>query len=133
MVAVGAASSQAEAHALAVQLVKTHYMIEDGSLLFSPTKAAVKQFRRTLEDAVSYFIGKQNTEDTGFALEPWSSIRFDNAGIVCRDDVGIAMGNYFFGRSDGSELMAEYSFVFVRDNTGQLKIQLHHSALPYRR
>ncbi len=41
------------------------------------------------------------------------------------------MGNYFFGRADGSELKAEFSFVYMKDNQGNLKIQLHHSAVPY--
>jgi len=132
VVAVGATSSHEEAHALAVQLVETHYLLDDGSLLFCPTKAAEQQFRRTLQDTVSYFVGQGLPEDAGFALQPWTSVRFDNADIVCRGGVGIAMGNYFFGQADGSELKAEYSFVYVRDREGRLKIQLHHSALPYR-
>ncbi len=131
VVAVGEAPSQDQAHARAVQLVNKHYLFEDDTLLFCPTKASEQQFRKSLEEAVSYFVGHGLTEDSGFALEPWSSVRFDNAGIVCRGEVGIAMGNYFFSRADGSELKAEYSFVYVRDSAGQIKIQLHHSALPY--
>jgi len=133
VVEVGAAPTWAEAHARAVDLVKNHYLIEDGSLLFCPTKAADKQFRASLQDAVSYFVGSDPThaEDAGFALEPWTSVRFENAGVVCRGEVGIAMGNYFFGKENGSELKVEYSFVYVEDAAGNLKIQLHHSALPY--
>ena len=131
VVAVGETSSAGDAHARAVQLVETHYKTEDGNLLFCPTKASQQQFRRTLEDAVSYFVGQGIGEDAGFALEPWASIRFENTDILLRGDVGIAMGNYFFGRADGSELKAEYSFVYVLDDSGQLKIQLHHSSLPY--
>jgi len=51
VVDVGAAPAPAEAHTRAVRLVETHYLVEDGSLLFCPTKAAVRPFRRTLEDA----------------------------------------------------------------------------------
>ena len=131
VVAIGTASSGGEAHTRAVQLVETHYSIEDGSLLFCPTMASRHQFRRTLEDTVSYFVGRGLEGDTGFALEPWISVRFENADILCRGDVGIAMGNYFFGRADGSELKAEYSFVYISDDTGRLKIQLHHSSFPY--
>ncbi len=130
VVAIGTASSAGEAHTCAVQLVETHYKIEDGSLLFRPTMASRLPFRRTLEDTVSYFVGQGLEEDTGFALEPWISVRFENADILCRGDVGIAMGNYFFGRADGSELKAEYSFVYILDDTGRLKIQLHHSSIP---
>ena len=41
------------------------------------------------------------------------------------------MGNYFFLRPDGKELKAEFSFVYRRDEQGNMKIQLHHSSLPY--
>jgi len=131
LVAVGQASSVGDAHARTVQLVETHYKAKDGSLLFCPTKASLRPFRRTLEDTVSYFVGQDGSEDVGFALEPWTSVRFENIDILLRGDVGIAMGNYFFERADGSELKAEYSFVYVLDDAGQLKIQLHHSSLPY--
>lgn len=133
VVGVGAAASWEESHALAVQLVQEHYLTEGGTLLFCPTKAAAVQFRSSVKDAVSYFVGRDpdQPEDKGFALEPWTSVRFENAGIVARGDVGIAMGNYFFGQADGTELKVEYSFVYIRGADGGLRIQLHHSALPY--
>jgi hypothetical protein len=134
VVAVGAAPGRDEAHARAVKLVEDHYLVADGSLLFCPTKAAAAPFRADVEAAVSYMVGSNPSypEDKGFALESWARVRFDNAGIVCRDNVAIAMGHYFFTRSDGTELQVEYSFVYVRDNAGRIVIQLHHSALPYR-
>jgi hypothetical protein len=51
--------------------------------------------------------------------------------VVCRGEVAMAMGHYFFGRADGSEIKVEFSFVYVRDEQGRIKIQLHHSALPF--
>lgn len=133
VVAVGAAPTWEEARSLAVKLAEELYAIDGGELLFCPTKASVNQFRASLKDVLSYFVGRDpdHEEDAGFALEPWSSVRFENAGIIEREDVGIAMGNYFFGRADGSELKVEYSFVYVRGAAGELRIQLHHSALPY--
>ncbi len=133
VVEVGACASWGEAHARATALVSSHYRVESESLLFCPTKAAEQQFRRTLEGAVSYFVGSDPRfdEDKGFALEPWSSVRFSNTGIVCQGDLAMAMGNYFFGRTDGSELKAEFSFVYVRGRDETLKILLHHSALPF--
>ena len=133
VVGVGAAASWEESHALAVQLVQEHYLTEGGTLLFCPTKAAAVQFRSSVKDAVSYFVGRDpdHAEDKGFALEPWTSVRFENAGLVAHGDVGIAMGNYFFGQADGTELKVEYSFVYIRGADGGLRIQLHHSALPY--
>ena len=133
VVEVGQADSWEEAERRARALVAAHYVLGDGSLLFCPTKASQASFRRDLDEAVSYFVGRNPdfAEDSGFALEPWSSVRFENVGVLSRDEVGIAMGHYFFGRSDGSELKVEYSFVYVRGEDGGLKIQLHHSALPY--
>ncbi len=135
VVEVGACGTWEEAHAKATALVSSHYQVEDGNLLFCPTKASEQEFRRTLQGAVSYFVGNNPhfDEDRGFALEPWTSVRFSNAGIVCQGETGIAMGNYFFGRADGSELKADFSFVYLRGADGSLKIQLHHSALPYHR
>ena len=132
VVHVGAAPDWNTAHARAVELVERHYRL-DGSLLFCPTKAKDIQFRNHIESAVSYFVGDNDSfpEDKGFALEPWTSVRFENTGVVIRGQTGIAMGNYFFGKADGSETKVEYSFVYVRDAAGQLKIQLHHSALPF--
>ena len=133
VVEVGAAPSWEEAHELAVKLVEDHYLLECDTLLFCPTKAADQQFRVRLKEAVSCFVGRDadHEEDKGFAREPWTSVRFESAGAMVRGDVGIAMGNYFFGRADGSELKVEYSFVYIRSAGGGLRIQLHHSAIPY--
>jgi hypothetical protein len=132
VVEIGTKTSWEEAYAHAVAHVKAHYVLDD-TLMFCPTKAAKEQFRNTLKSAVSYFVGLDNdfAEDGGFALQPWTSVRFENTGCVSHGDVGIAMGNYYFQFQDGTELKVEYSFVYVRDDQGALKIQLHHSALPY--
>ena len=132
VVHIGAAPSWEEAHARATAFVQARYRC-DGSLLFCPTRAQENQFRRTVDDVVSYFVGRNSVhlEDEGFALAPWVSVRFENAGIVSRGAAALAMGNYFFGRSDGSELKAEFSFVYTRGETGTLCIDLHHSALPF--
>ena len=132
VVSVGREPSWEAAKARATQLVETHYVL-DGSLLFCPTKAAVQQFRPNLQAAVSYFVGRDDAfpEDGGFALEPWHGVRFENTGVVCREDTALAMGNYFFKTADGSELKVEFSFAYVRGSDGRLRIQLHHSALPY--
>jgi len=135
IVAIGAAATWNDAHQRATQTVRSLYHLEGGTLLFCPTKAADNQFRATEKDAVSYFVGQDTAhpEDLGFALEPWSSVRFENTGIVSRGEVAIAMGNYHFGKADGTEVKVEFSFVYLRDSGGGLKIQLHHSALPYTR
>ena len=132
IMAIGAAASWEESHELAVGLAESLYQL-DGTLLFCPTKAAERQFRASIKDVVSYFVGRDenNPEDQGFALARLSDIRFENTGIVCGSEHAMAMGNYFFTNLKGDELKAEFSFVYVRDAAGEIKIQLHHSALPY--
>ena len=132
VVYVGSATDWDESRRRADAVVNASYVL-DGSLLFGPTKAAHIQFRHDLRGAVSYFVGRdtQYPEDKGFALEPWTHVEFENAGVICRNDYAAAMGNYYFTRPDGSRLMADYSFVYIPDETGELLIQLHHSALPF--
>ena len=49
------------------------YFFDKGKVLFKPTKAFQKQFRKSKSEFISYFIGhnKVSDEDNGFALEPW--------------------------------------------------------------
>ena len=51
-----------------------------GDVLFKPTLASETQFRFTKKAALSYFLGGDPdfTEDIGFALMHWQTIRFEN-------------------------------------------------------
>ncbi|MEM8830616.1 MAG: calcium-binding protein [Cyanobacteria bacterium P01_G01_bin.19] len=80
---------------------------------------------------MSYFVGGIISEDQGFALAPFTDVRFENEGIITYDDTAISMGEYFFTQTDGSEIKVEYSFGYIRDENGELKINLQHSSLPY--
>ena len=40
------------------------------------------------------------------------------------------MGNYFFTDSNGDEVKVEYTFGYVSDENGNLRIQVHHSSMP---
>lgn len=133
LIHTGTAPDWEGAHARAIDLVEQHYRL-DGSLLFCPTRASHDQFRSHLEAVVSYMVGNNPNfpEDKGFALEGWTAVKFENCGIVIRGKTGLAMGNYFFSGPAVDALKVEYSFVYVRDAKGRLKIQLHHSSLPYR-
>ena len=111
--------------------IQKMYML-DGSLLFFPTKADEIQSRPDLESALSYFVGRNEKfpEDKGFALQPWTAVRFENAGIVNRDDISLAIGNYFFTDTERSWNKVEFTFAYVKDGDN-LKIQAHHSAIPF--
>lgn len=112
--------------------VETLYAYGIGTVLFKPTLAAVEQFRPNFESALSYFVASNNAcpEDKGFAIKGWNNVRFENSDIILRDDSAIAMGNYFFTTPEGDEVKVEYTFGYIVDSSGNLRINLHHSSMP---
>ena len=113
--------------------VETLYAYDFSSVLFKPTLAADQQFRSTFEDALSYFVASNNAcpEDKGFAIKGWTAVRFENVDIITVGTVGLAMGNYFFTNPEGDEVKVEYSFGYILDADGNVRINLHHSSMPY--
>ena len=68
-----------------------------------------------------------NGEDKGFALQPWSEVRFENIGIRLGCSDALAMGNYYFtDLNSGQEAKVEYTFGYRKDEDGNLFIDLHH-------
>lgn len=115
----------------AIAHIDEFYAFDHGTVLFKPTLASVDQFRGTKKEALSYFIGQDLAKDNGFALAPYTAVRWENEGIVTDSDSAMAMGNYFFTKTDGDVVKVEYSFGYVKDKDGNLKINLHHSSLPF--
>jgi hypothetical protein len=115
------------------EMIARLYGFESGNVLFKPTKAKDCQFRLNFEGAKSYFIGQNPnfSEDKGFALQPWTNVRFENASVILNENSALAMGNYFFTETNGNEVKVEYTFGYFLDNNDNLKINLHHSSLPY--
>ncbi len=109
------------------------YDFDAKEVLFKPTKAAMKQFRLTKTGAISYFIGENSdfSEDKGFALQPWTNVRFENAAVILEDTRALAMGNYYFTDKNGGETKVEYTFGYSKGENGGLKIDVHHSSLPF--
>lgn len=134
IVAIGEAYTQKEDYkALAEKVVDTLYGYDEGVVLFKPTKASEKQFRLTKEEAVSYFVTGIVPEDRGFAIQPWSKVRFENADIIINGDSAVAMGNYYFTDANtGKEAKVEFTFGYFKDENGKLRINVHHSSFPYR-
>ena len=112
--------------------VDTLYAYGQTNVLFKPTLAAVEQFRPNFESALSYFVASNDEcpEDKGFAIKGWTNVRFENADIILGDSTALAMGNYFFTTPEGDELKVEYTFGYIVDSSGNLRIQLHHSSMP---
>jgi hypothetical protein len=109
------------------------YAFDAGTVLFKPTRAADTPFRLTREAALSYFVGGNDKyqEDLGFANHPWGKVRFENSAIYIHGDYAVTMGNYFFTELDGTEIKVEYTFGYIKDSDGILKINLHHSSVPF--
>ena len=117
---------------IARNLVETLYAYGIGPVLFKPTLAAEEQFRPNFESALSYFVASNNEcpEDKGFAIKGWKGVRFANAGMILEESSALAMGNYFFTDQDDNEVKVEYTFGYISDENGALKINLHHSSMP---
>ena len=125
--------SREECEAYASQFLDKLYSFENGPVLFKPTKCKFEQFRPTKAEALSYFIAGDDRaceEDGGFAINPWTEVRFENAGMILEENRAIAMGNYFFTDLDGNEAKVEFTFGYKLIN-GELKIDVHHSSFPY--
>ncbi|MFD2592613.1 phosphoribosyl-AMP cyclohydrolase [Aquimarina hainanensis] len=120
--------------AAATEHINEFYNYKEGEVLFKPTLVSAKQFRKNFEGALSYFIGgnKSFSEDHGFAIKPWSAVRWENIGTKIIGNMAVAMGNYYFTPvAGGDDVKVEYSFAYTKNSQGELKIILHDSHIPY--
>ncbi|MEO1046296.1 MAG: phosphoribosyl-AMP cyclohydrolase [Pseudomonadota bacterium] len=135
IVAIGKTfSEQGDYTAAATDHINRFYGYDLGLVLFKPTLAADEQFRGSFDGALSYFVGGNPsfTEDKGFALTPWTAVRWENAGITNSScDMAVAMGNYWFTPAEGDEVKVEYTIGYVKDDDGNLRMVVHKSSLPY--
>ena len=123
---------QGDYKARAAQHIKDLYAYDQGKVLFKPTLASEDQFRETFDQALSYFVGGEIAEDKGFAIKPWSNVRFGEQDIITDSDSALAMGVYFFtpvGSEEETEV--EYTFGYMKDENGKVRINAHHSSLPF--
>ena len=118
---------------LTSELMQKIYAFDYCDVLFKPTLAKVDQFRSSKEEFLSYFLGQNNTckEDSGFAIKNWKSIEFNNYKITEYNNYLLSMGNYFFKDQKNEILKVEYTFGFIKINNNELRINLHHSSIPY--
>ncbi len=134
VVAIGGLKGEREqCQSYAQNFLKEHYDFDNKEVLFKPTKAALRQFRPRKDGALSYFIGgnADYPEDKGFALQPWTKVRFENATLLLEEHRALAMGNYYFTDLNGMETKVEYTFGYIKGQDGKLKIEVHHSSLPF--
>ncbi len=118
----------------ATEHINNLYNYQDGNVLFKPTLTSEKQFRTDFKGALSYFIGgdEDYPEDPGFAINPWSNVRWENIETKIIGNMAVAMGNYYFTPSKGGDdVKVEYSFAYTKGKNDELKIILHDSHRPY--
>jgi len=132
VVKIGKADSD-EAYKLAKKIAASAYAFDLGPIMFKPTLAAETPFRPDLEGSVSYFVSgnEKYAEDKGFALKPWSNVRFDNHTVKFFENIAIAMGHYYFTGPDKTETKVEYTKGYVKLPDERVLIFLQDSSLPY--
>jgi hypothetical protein len=119
----------------AIHMIEQLYDYARVPVLFKPTCSFGNQtFRNTFAGAVSYFVAGDPSFplDKGFALADWIDVYMLNNNYLIDGNVGMSMGNFIFVKSCGFELRVEKTLVFRRDEYNNLRIVLHHSALPFK-
>ena len=112
----------------ALNFLSAHYAFDEMDVLFKPTFTKQAVFRNNLNDALSYFVGGDISEDNGFALKPWENIELEEINLLLETNLTAAMGTLNFKPYDSEETtLVAFTFIFVRVDEG-LKIQVHHSS-----
>lgn len=97
--------------------------------VLKPTLSA--QIRRTPAARAAYFEGSEETGDGGFLKANWKEARFFGEGTpVIRGDFATDVGKYAFVGQDGTETVADFTFVYEKVE-GEIRIISHHSSLEY--
>ena len=102
--------------------------------MFKPTLSGGAQtFRTDKEGTLSYFVGHNDDypNDGGFGIKYWRKVDFETSAIFTDGDVAMWMGWVTFTDKDGNIVKVDKSFGYKKDPSGNLKIVLHHSSLPF--
>jgi hypothetical protein len=122
------------AKALAEKVIDEAYGYQFGPVLFKPTLTVAPQtFRTTRAGALAYFVGDDPAfpMDKGFALNGWRKVEIKNAAIFISGNTATTMGNVLITNKEGKITTVDKTWQFFKDDSGKLRIILHHSSLPY--
>jgi len=108
--------------------IETHYAFDIGDVLFKPTFTNDVVFRNNLEDALSYFVAGDISEDSGFAIKPWENISTSDVSFILEHNLCAVMGVLDLKplNSENKTKIA-FTFILVKDNDS-FKIKIHHSS-----
>lgn len=119
---------------LAGEVIDEAYGYQFGSVLFKPTLTLAPQtFRTTRAGALAYFVGDDPAfpKDKGFALKSWRKVSINNAAIFISGNTATTMGKVLITDKDGNVTTVDKTWQFFKDDSGKLRIIVHHSSLPY--
>ena len=106
-------------------------------VLFKPTLTNDVPFRLDWDGAASYFIGTSApvviAEDgSGFATNPWTAVSFEpDWTFIIHGENAIGMGTVVITDDNGDLTTVHKSMAWFRDTDGNLRLQLHHSSVPF--
>ena len=102
-------------------------------VMFKPTLASANPFRPTMKGAISYFVGHNPRfeEDSGFALNRWKNIIFNNDEMFIHNDIAIVMGEGTLYNYRNNKVSVEYTLGYIKTKSGSLKLFLQHFSLPF--
>ena len=108
--------------------VETHYAFDIGDVLFKPTFTNDVVFRNNVEDALSYFVAGDISEDSGFAIKPWEEIKTSEVSFILDHNLCAVMGVLDLKplNSENKTKIA-FTFILLKDND-RFKIKIHHSS-----
>ena len=108
--------------------IEKHYAFSEEDVLFKPTFTSEKVFRNTKADALSYFVKGDISEDKGFALKPWETIKLDELNFLLEDNFLASMGTLLF-KPLNEDVVTKVAFTFIfTEINDSLKIKIHHSS-----
>jgi len=122
---------------VAVAVLDDLYGYDYDYVLFKPTIASDVPFRFDWDGAASYFIGTSapNTIDedaAGFATNPWTAVSFeDDWTFIINGETAIGMGTVVITDGEGNPVTVQKSMAWFRGTDGNLRLQLHHSSVPF--
>lgn len=123
-----------KAKATASAVLDAAYGYSSGPVLFKPTLTVEPQtFRPTRDGALAYFVGDDTRfpADSGFALKGWRAVDVVNSAVLIEGDTAMTMGKVTLTDKAGRKTTVDKTWVFKKDDRGQLRIVVHHSSLPY--
>ena len=107
--------------------IETHYAFDTGDVLFKPTFSNDVVFRNNLEDALSYFVTGDISEDSGFAIKPWEDIKTSEVSFILEHNLCAVMGVlHLKPLNSENKTKIAFNFILVKDND-RFKIKIHHS------